>query len=174
MKMADLIERPRIFCDCDGVLADFQRHVFDLSGYHPDQIPDDDMWDWINAQPEFWPTMPVKFGAPELWALIKPYGAMVLTGCPKGNYDMAASQKTAWIRQHFGADVQVITCLSRNKPLHMVNPGDILIDDMGRNVRRWALAGGVTVHYRKFDQAMHDLKIILAAVFKRDVDEVVE
>lgn len=165
MQITDVItpvKPPKVFCDNDGVLADFQMHLFELFGIHPGSVPDDDMWAMVLATPDFWPTIPVKYGAHDLWALLKPHNPVVLTGCPKNHYEVAAAQKVKWVKHHFGADVEVITCLSRNKPRYMESPGDILIDDMRGNTRNWVKAGGVAVQYRTVRQAMTDFKVAIA------------
>lgn len=162
--MTELIKLPKVFCDNDGVLADFDRHVLELFGTPPSGIPDDEMWDLILATPDFWPTIPLKYGAHDLWAMLAPYKRAFLTGCPKGHYEVAAAHKVVWLKKHFGDDVEVITCLSRNKPLHMESPGDILIDDMSGNMRRWRKAGGIGIHYRTVEQAMTDFKSVMESL----------
>lgn len=150
---------PKVFVDCDGVLSAFSKHVQDLFGVHPDHIPDDELWELVLETPDFWSTIPVKYGAHDLWALVKAYDPIVLTGCPRNHFEVAAAHKIVWIHQHFGADVPVITCHGRDKASHMDAPGDILIDDFSSNVRRWIKAGGVGVYYRNYEQAMADFKL---------------
>lgn len=156
----------KVFVDCDGVLAAFSQHVLDRLGVRPGLITDDEMWELIAAIPDFWPTIPVKYGAHDLMNFLKPYSPIVLTGCPKNHYEAAAAHKVEWVARHFG-DVPVITCLSRNKPLYMHAAGDILIDDFSTNIRRWVNAGGVGVHYRRHLQGLTDFKI--AVGFTDDV-----
>lgn len=45
----------------------------------------------------------------------------------------------------------------------MVAAGDILLDDMPKNLRRWEKAGGIGVYYRNSDQAIRDLEAILGS-----------
>ena len=152
----------QVFVDADGVLKNFDGHVHAYFGKYPrDFLNDDEMWLSIHAEPSFWPTMPVKDGADRLWAALMPYKPIVLTGCPKDDYDNAAAHKQISIKKHFGEHVQVITCLSRNKPVHMTAPGDILIDDFTSNIKRWTKAGGRGIHYKNADQAIEDfMKLI--------------
>jgi len=151
------------FVDMDGVLADFDRHVQDLFGFHPRQIPDDDLWVLVQSLPDFWLTIPVKHGARDLWSAVQPYTPVILTGCPRSHYDLAAAHKVTWAKQHFGDTVNIITCLSRNKAQYLQSTDDILIDDRGSNVRRWRKAGGRAIYYRTAAQTLVDLELLLHA-----------
>lgn len=138
--------KPHLFIDSDGVFADFDEHIHQLFGVYPRQMNDAEMWRRANAHPSFWDDMPLMPGAHEFFDAIKHVRPTVLTGCPKSDYDRAASAKLAWWKRHFGHE-QVITCLSRDKALHMKNPGDWLVDDMSKNTKRWAAAGGQFIRY---------------------------
>jgi hypothetical protein len=60
---------------------------------------------------------------------------VILTGCPEGGW--SEPQKIAWGRIIFPG-VKMITCLSKEKCLHMMNPGDVLVDDYLRyKEKRW-------------------------------------
>lgn len=146
-----------LFLDSDGVFADFDQHIKDLFGKWPREMSDDEMWRLASAHPHFWNKMPLKPGARELWEFCKGHNPTVLTGCPKSDYDRAVEHKKAWWQYHFQHD-KVITCLSRDKALHMIAPGDVLVDDMSKNIKRWEKAGGVGVLYRNHHQAVEILK----------------
>jgi hypothetical protein len=167
----------RIFSDCDGVLAAFDEHCEDLFGAGPRVLGDEELWRRVNEDThKFWFDMPVKDGGVELMtamrAAAKRFAAAipgspevpdVLTGCPRDNANplevcaFAAAHKPEWVAKHFGADLLVITCFSRDKPKHMINPRDILVDDFIANVKKWQKAGGKTVWYRTAEQAIADL-----------------
>jgi hypothetical protein len=152
----------QIYLDNDGVLANFDEHVKDLFGQTPREMGDEKLWENINSYPEFWMSIVPMDDAYELWNFVVGTGIpfCVLTGCPKSNYEYAASQKPLWVAKHFG-DVEVITCLSKHKQVHMKNPGDILIDDFVVNIRRWEKAGGIAIkHYNAVD-TIKKLTIIL-------------
>ena len=140
-----------LFLDSDGVKADFDSHAENLFGRHPSKIPNDELWELVNADPErFWDGIPLMEGALEMFDTFRNQYENItfLTGCPRDGYDIAAAHKRVWLRRHFG-DVPVITCLSRDKQLHMNAPGDVLLDDMPRNLKRWEAAGGVAIRYRR-------------------------
>lgn len=136
-----------LFVDSDGVFADFDQNIFNLTGLWPHQLNDDEMWRLANASPTFWPDMPLKPGAVELWNAIKHVEPTVLTGCPKSDYQRAAEHKVSWWANGHFSHEKVITCLSKDKALHMRKPGDWLVDDMSKNCKRWEKAGGRSYRY---------------------------
>jgi hypothetical protein len=136
----------KLFLDSDGVFADFDKHVIDLFGKTPHELGDAEMWRLANASEIFWDEMPLLPGAQELWAAFSPLKPTILTGCPRSDYDRAAASKRIWWKRHFDHD-DVITCLSRDKALHMQAQGDWLIDDMSKNTKRWEKAGGRAYRY---------------------------
>lgn len=139
--------KPHLFIDSDGVFFDFDGHVKDLFGAYPNQLGDAEMWRLANARPDFFRVMPLLPQAREFWEAIKHVNPTVLTGCPKSNYESAAVQKVeAWEAEFQHASV--ITCLSRDKALHMKRPGDWLVDDMSKNCKRWVSAGGNAIRYK--------------------------
>jgi 5'-nucleotidase len=159
-----------IYLDKDGVLADFDAHVERLFGAGPRQLGDAKLWECVEATPDFWETMPVKAGAHELFAIAAPYKPIILTGCPKTGYERASEHKPIWINKNFGPGIEVITCLSKDKPLHMKRPKDILVDDFIVNIKRWQKAGGRTVWYQTADQAIEDLKRKIERAIARELE----
>lgn len=138
-----------LYFDSDGVFADFDTNFFNRFGLWPREVKDDaKLWVMINQTGEaFWREMPLMQGALELWERFKHHSPTVLTGCPKSNYEMAAQLKGVWWLEKFTHE-KIITCLSRDKALHMANKGDVLVDDMSKNIKRWEAAGGVGVLHR--------------------------
>jgi hypothetical protein len=106
--------------------------------------------------------MPLMPGARTLLEHGKLHGPIlpvVITGCPRSNFDFVAEQKKRKFKIYF-PDIEIVTCLSRDKPLHMKNPGDILIDDFAKNIKRWEKAGGKGIRYYNYKQAMNELMVI--------------
>lgn len=136
---------PIINCDLDGVLVDFERGFEMFYGSHPDDIDEPEMWRLIEANADHWHDLPAMPGSLKLWAKIAPYNARVITGCPSTGFNAAAAGKRAWVAREMGAHVPIITCRSKDKQNHMQNEGDILIDDMQKNIKRWEAAGGVGI-----------------------------
>lgn len=147
-----------INCDLDGVLADFERGFHIFYGVHPHDIPEPEMWSKILSNPDHWVNLPAMPGAIRLWAKIAPYNARIITGCPSTGYQHAAEGKRAWCLRELGPQVEVITTYSRYKTKHIKSPGDILIDDMEKNCKRWEEAGGVAILHTSADETIAQLE----------------
>lgn len=164
---------PNVFLDNDGVLAAFDEHCEALFGAGPrglvydcpDRGPlkgDAALWAHVGTRHDFWETIPVKEGAFDLVRAALPHSPSILTGCPRDGYDLAAAHKVQWVRkmiaEPLGVKIPVITCLSRDKPLHLKAPGDILVDDFIVNIKRWQKAGGTTVWYQNPADGLESFK----------------
>ena len=136
---------PHVFLDCDGVLADFDRHGEDVFGDTPRQaewrMGSSAFWAALEARGDFYRTMPLMPDAMRLYEGVKHLKPTILTGCPKG--DWAEAQKVAWAAEHFPG-VPIITCRSADKAAHAV-AGDVLIDDRNQHRHHWIGMGGVFI-----------------------------
>jgi len=164
-----------LYCDLDGVLADFDAGVQRLFGKRPEEVKPKEMWSRLAGQTElggFFDSLPWMPNGRVLWEAIRqatPEGPTILTGCPHGNW--APPQKRSWCSRELGSHVPVITCMSRDKYrycLASLNPeGEpldadvrivpILIDDRETAAEPWTKAGGVFVHYSQ-DRVMEALQ----------------
>lgn len=151
---------PHIFCDLDGVQVDFEGGFLAQYGFAHNSVPEGSMWKAITRNPNHWERLPQLADASVLWAYISKYEPTILTGCPSSGYKQAVLGKRAWVVQYLGAHVAVITCRSRDKQLHMINPGDILIDDMLKNCKRWREAGGVAIHHTSAEDTIRQLQAL--------------
>lgn len=134
-----------IFCDLDGVLADFQQGVINKFNKYPDQISSSIMWGAINKSKIFFETLPWMPKGHQLWSRIKQYNPIILTGIPKGSRT-AIEQKINWCKRELGEDIQVITCSTKEKSKYCL-PGSILIDDRTDNLDKWHEKGGKFILY---------------------------
>lgn len=48
-------------------------------------------------------------------------------------------------------------CLSKQKCLHMMNPGDVLVDDYLRYRELWEKAGGIFIHHVSVKESIRQL-----------------
>lgn len=140
-----------LYVDQDGVLADFDRHFPTVFGLDHRDMADDDMWGRINGHESFFRDLPPCPGALEFFDSVRHLHPVILTACPKTNYQSVAIQKREWIRHYLGHDVRVLPVMGgRNKPLFMHAPGDILIDDFSRNIEAWRAHGGHGILHRNW------------------------
>ena len=134
-----------IFCDLDGVLANFEQGVFNKFNKYPDQISSSILWSTINKSKTFFENLPWMPRGPQLWSRIKQYNPIILTGIPRGS-NSAVEQKIKWCQRELGADIQVITCATKDKPNYCLT-GSILIDDQLHNLQAWNEKGGKFILY---------------------------
>lgn len=151
---------PHIFCDFDGVLVDFERGYEIFYGKHPHEVPEFVMWKTIKENMQHWEQLPAMPGALRLWAYIAHRNPTILTGCPSQGYKQASEGKGIWKDRELGSHVPIITTYSRYKPKHMKAQGDILIDDMEKNITRWVEAGGVGILHTSAEDTIEQLKAL--------------
>lgn len=157
-----------LYIDMDGVLADFDGSFPAVFGIDHRSLADDDMWLHINGHPSFFRDLPPMAGALDFFRSVEHLQPVILTACPKSNYAHVAAQKRAWVREHLSATCLVLPVLGgRHKPLFMHQPGDILIDDFGRNCDAWTEAGGVAIKHEGDWQAttaaLHGIPVVPAS-----------
>lgn len=134
----------RVFCDMDGVLADFDTGYETMFGRRPSKVNDDVDWDLVRAHGHFYEWLPPMRDMHLLWDFLKPHQPTVLTGVPQRLLGDADTQKHRWLYRECGPETDVICCLSRLKAQHC-QPGDILIDDWEKHRAIWEKAGGIWV-----------------------------
>lgn len=126
------------YLDLDGVFADFDRRVFDISGRHPYQF-DRGMWKVIMADKEFFSKLEFMKDAEILWEYTKQYNPIFLTGAPPG--ERFQNQKRDWVAKKFGEQWTTIVLPKKDKQLHS-GPNKLLIDDTNVNIEQWSSKGG--------------------------------
>jgi FMN phosphatase YigB (HAD superfamily) len=147
--------RRHLFLDLDGVLADFDRGVETLTDRRPDQLSTRAMWRAVSQAPDFFGSLAMMQDAHLLWAWCRPLRPTILTGLPFG--DWAPAQKRRWVANMLGADVEVITCHSRDKH-HWSGPGRVLVDDREAARAAWLAGGGDFVLHRSAVESIEALR----------------
>ena len=156
-----------IFVDLDGVLADFDRAVEELTGLPPSQQTPRAMWPRLAGARDFYANIPWMPDGLELWERVEPLDPVVLTGLPRGNW--AKPQKLEWCRRELGPEVPVIACMSREKTekarewLDTHHAGTerrvpVLIDDRASTREPWEAAGGVFIHHTSAEESIRSLE----------------
>ena len=139
---------PKLFLDCDGVLADFDSGASAVLGRTPHEFEAQhgrrEFWRRIAGHSGFFATLPLMPDAMVLWEAVAHLHPVILTGVPAG--DWAAPQKMRWAAEHVPG-ARMITTLARLKREHMEVPGDVLVDDTLTFRSLWEEAGGVFVRH---------------------------
>jgi FMN phosphatase YigB (HAD superfamily) len=139
--------------DCDGVLADFDGHIFQMTGKTAAELDREKMlWKVLEAEGRFFRHLPKIEAMVEFAHRVKSVAPIrVITGRPRREtMPHAESDKIEWIRETLGGDVPVIVCLARHKHHHMRKTDgliEVLIDDRFDNIERWQAAGGIGVFH---------------------------
>lgn len=144
----------KIFCDLDGVLADFDSGVLKVTGFKPGDIAVKDMWKALARETNFFGTLDWMSDGKVLWDHISKYEPTILTGIPFGSW--APKQKREWCYHHLGA-YNVITCWSKEKHLHS-GEGCILIDDRIKAKAPWEEKGGIFILHVTAEDSIRQLK----------------
>jgi 5'-nucleotidase len=159
MKIENL-EKRRLYLDLDGVMADFDKHFYDLFGMESRNLDDATLWKLINQQGSFFRDLPVCPGALDFFQAVEHLNPTILTACPKTNYQSAATQKREWVRTHLSTSITVIPMLGgKNKALFMHESGDVLVDDFEKNIKSWQEHGGVGVLHKTFERTRAQLGV---------------
>lgn len=146
-----------IFCDMDGVLADFDAGVIAAHGKDPvkDQRPAGE-WDiatfWGLSQPDFWKplssfdfwaNLPVCDGALEFFEGLRNRAPVALLTNPSESADCVLG-KREWIARNLKGWKGPVYFVYGSKK-HIAGPGKILVDDKDENVEEWRRCGGAAV-----------------------------
>ncbi|HEX2624964.1 MAG TPA: hypothetical protein VHM21_06910 [Sphingomicrobium sp.] len=156
---------PKLFLDCDGVLADFDAGAREvLGGMTPRQFEDRyskrEFWRRLAQTPDFYAGLPLMKDARVLFDAVAHLNPTILTGLPLGNW--AAPQKVRWAAEHFPG-TPIITCMARDKYRYM-EPGDVLVDDREDHRDKWEEAGGTFVHHKDAERSLSELVEIYPSI----------
>jgi hypothetical protein len=158
------MSEPRLFLDADGVLADFDHGARRSLGLSPKAFiakhGRGTFWKRLAKAPNFYGSLPEMPDARLLFDAVRHLKPTILTGLPLGNW--AARQKVEWAADHFPG-VPIITCMARDKHLHM-HPGDVLVDDREKHRAEYEAAGVVFVHHTSAEHSLRQLAKIFPSV----------
>lgn len=151
----------RLFLDLDGVLADFDEGVRQATGKLPGVLPDKVMWPILARTPDFYDRLPWLEDGRILWEAVKKYRPPILTGLPIGKW--AEPQKRSWCARELGPDIEVLTCLARDKgkkALEVLEQGltPILVDDRLKAKDGWEAIGGIFILHTSAKDSLEQLK----------------
>lgn len=168
-----------IFCDLDGVLADFKAEmsnkVFkdtqqELGGdgeytdarYSSDPQFRSYMWKAVSAYqkkhgPVIWRDLELLPDAMELWNYLKRHNPQILTATGDEKYQ-ALPQKREWVTKHLGSSIRINHVRAAPLKVQFAGPNHILIDDQLRAIDPWVAAGGIGIHHTSAANTIAELK----------------
>lgn len=127
------------FLDLDGVFADFNRGVFEITGKQPHELHKGRMWAAVHSKKDFFLSLHLMPGADVLWDYFKDASPTFLTGAPSSQ--AFREQKVEWVKLRFGEQYSTIVLPKKDKQLHS-GPYKVLVDDSPDNVEQWVAKGG--------------------------------
>jgi FMN phosphatase YigB (HAD superfamily) len=148
----------KIYCDMDGVLVDFNKGYFELTGHKLDGIhrTDTHFWDPINkAGYDFWINLEwIKPDGHILWEYIEKYNPKLLSA-PSRQEDSRVA-KLDWVYKEL-PDTKLILRSAKHKK-DFASPTSILIDDRVDNISDWVGAGGIGILHKNAKDTILQLK----------------
>ena len=150
IKLIDLlneIKAPQyqIYCDMDGVLADFDKGYkeltgVDLGGKHAKG--DAKFWKPISdAGSNFWLNLDWMSGGKTLWNYIKQYNPTLLSAPSRENESRLG--KRLWVKNNIPGTKLILASASKKQNYSGTNK--ILIDDRPDNIEQWRSKGGIGI-----------------------------
>jgi hypothetical protein len=156
-------DSPKIYCDMDGVLADFEKGVADMIGG--------------KFNDKRWPELPLDFfhrlepmpDAKKLWGFIGKYDPFILTAIPRSSRGSisarATEDKTRFMKRWFGVGKDKMYPVQRVNKANFAMDGrdsrpNLLIDDHIKNIQAFQKAGGIGVRHTSASDTIKQLKEI--------------
>lgn len=151
-----------IYLDLDGVFADFYGTAQRVLGRPFESLPPEQAWGQLDQVPQLFRDLPVLPGSLELLSALQHHSARleVLSGLPRPTKELAsaAQDKREWVARHLSAELKVNLIEGGVNKWTFARPGDVLIDDLLRNLGPWELAGGIGVHHTSVANTLEKLR----------------
>ena len=156
-------DSPQIYCDMDGVLADFVKFTSEHLGK---KFKDEN---WHELPPDLFFQLPPMPDAKKLWEFIgrqKP-SPFILTAIPREGRgpisERAAEDKKRWMKKHFGVNNARIYAVKRKNKANFAKDGrdgrpNLLIDDHIENIKNFRAKGGIGIHHTSARNTIKELR----------------
>ena len=152
MKLFELEKEYKIFVDLDGVVADLDKHVLDLTGKTFPQLrkndKDDGFQNFVDSERKkgnsVFGELDLMPDAQQLWDYIVKYKPSILTatGVPEAQ---ATAEKIRWVMNNLNGYDQIHTVKKSILKAEFAKPNHILIDDREKSIKPWREAGGIGI-----------------------------
>jgi hypothetical protein len=148
----------KIYCDMDGVLVDFDRGYFELTGEKASFGTDPEkFWAPITkAGAAFWIKLQWMPDGRELWNFIKSYSPVLLSA--PSRQESSKIGKFTWVKRNIPGTKLILRAADRKQ--EFATPNSILIDDRADNIQRWNDAGGIGIHHTSAESTIKQLEDI--------------
>ena len=152
----DKEDRFKIYCDMDGVIVDFDKGYFDLTGERASFGTDPEkFWAPITkAGVAFWLKLPWMPDGKQLWNYIKRYNPDLLSA--PSREESSKIGKRLWVKRNVPGTKLILRSAERKQ--EFATPNAILIDDRADNIQRWNDAGGIGIHHTSAENTIKQLQ----------------
>jgi hypothetical protein len=148
----------QIYCDMDGVIADFERGYEELTGIDLQgefQPEGEEFWNPIQkAGVGFWAGLKWMPDGQQLWDYIKPHKPQLLSAPSREKSSRIG--KAVWVKHKIPGTKLILRYASQKKEL--ASPTSILIDDRIKNIEDWESAGGIGILHTSAADTISQLK----------------
>ena len=148
-----------IFCDMDGVIVDFERGYYELTGKHTSQVLDGSNEFWKPLEDEgalFRATLPWMPDGKQLWDYIKKYKPYILTA-PSLDPSSRVG-KEAWCKMHINGQYKKLYFKAARFKSDFAGENKILIDDREDTIANWNAKGGIGILHTSAANSIKELK----------------
>lgn len=152
MKLFEVKKEYKIFVDLDGVMADLDGHVLELTGKTFPQLrkndKDDGFQNFVDSEraagQTIFDNLEPHDDAHQLWDYIVKYKPSILTatGVPEVP---ATAEKIRWVYDNLSGFDNIITVKKSVLKAEYAAPNHILIDDREKSIKPWREAGGIGI-----------------------------
>ena len=153
-------ELPKIYCDMDGVLCDFEYAANKATGQVWGGLRTGQDWESIRKTKNFWSTMPWKRDGRQLWNYIKKFDPHILSAYTMEDPNCKPG-KNRWLRSNLGLSGSRINLVRRSEKRDFAMDGRrpaILIDDYPKNISDFKSAGGIGIIHSNTQTTISQLK----------------
>lgn len=151
----------QIYCDMDGVIADFEARFDHFFGVPPAEYEAKygkrAFWNQIdnNIGVKFWVGIPWMPDGHQLWDYIKKYNPTLLSS-PSAS-ESSRLGKRLWVKNQLPGTKLILA--SPERKADQAGEGKILIDDRFEpNIRMWREKGGIGIHHKSAADTIAQLK----------------
>ena len=156
--------KPEVYLDMDGVLADFFSEYAVLAGLPAGSsyrdIPPAKTDPTLNKMEgtDFFARLPKFSTADSLVSMVvELFGHYHICSSPlRGDFENSEYQKRRWIKRHLNPQPRDIIITPRKEKHAVQSNGtpNILIDDRGDNITKWEAAGGIGIKYQADEDSL--------------------
>jgi len=143
----------------DGVIVDFEKGYYELTGKHISQIigGGDEFWKPLEEEGAlFWATLPWMPDGQDLWRYIKKYKPYILTA-PSMDPSSRVG-KEAWCKMNINNQYKKLYFKAAKYKSDFAGENKILIDDRDDTIASWNANGGIGILHTSAASTIKELK----------------